>query len=125
MKKYKPFFKIEEKSASLQSNLTTTMEFFLREGKLWVTYNGITVTMKDFLNKNKFPESQVIMDLIYERIVNKYNSLPTVAYAIHNNENRSNIILNFITEYFAKNKNPLDVIIKNSGEIIMNLEHEF
>ncbi len=114
MKRYEPLFE--------RQTITTTLEFFIKGNKLFVNYNNNTIPFLMFCDKHKYPESELILKYLYQEIIYEYNYLPDVKLAKENNEKREVVILDFIMKYFPKKENPIDVMIKNNGEVTFNIE---
>ena len=114
---YKRYF-IED-----SSGFTSTFEFFIRNGKLYCEYNGNKARpFIEYLNKSYYPEVRMLLRKICEWIVKKYNHFDSVQSWIKDRKRWEEIIVNFIEKYFAKYNDPLDVIVKANGTVVMNLE---
>jgi hypothetical protein len=94
--------------------MATTLEFWKQHDKIFVEYNKTVYSFNDFL---KLPNSQPILDIIYNKIMKDYYS------EIKDCKNKSEAIGLFIKNHFLKKDGLFDVIILEDGKLVkFNLE---
>lgn len=116
MKRYKKLFN------EIEGSITSTLEFYTQNGKVMVTYNGQDMPFLQFLDKKKYPASAPIIEFMYKKILKSFKNLPAIKSSIARHEPKEKIVLRFIIEYLSLKEDPIDIMIKNNGDIIFNLE---
>ena len=92
---------------------TSTLEFVIMYKALYVIYNGVNeIRLVDFIRK--YPEAMDILKTLYDHLL-KNNCVNK------NNDWKKELIM-FIQNRLQKDDGKLDVIIRNNGKVIINIE---
>jgi hypothetical protein len=95
--------------------ITTSVEFFIdRKDQIMLYYNDKLMSFYEFL---KLKESKLILEIMYNHIIQKIK-----VFEPAEGLTKIEAIIQFIREYFTQNKPPLDIFIKNSGELEFNFD---
>ena len=97
------------------TRLTTTLEFYVKGGKLWVRYNGSEMIYQVFLKKTV---AKPLLDILYNYLMKEY----PILFRDTDPKKKDTALVNFILDYFNKDKAPHDVLILDSGKLQVVLE---
>ncbi len=92
---------------------TTTLEFVMQLKSLYVCYNNFNeIRLVDFIRR--YPEAIDILKTLHAHLLQK-------GYVNRNADWKRELIL-FIQNHLQRNDCKLDVIIRNNGKVVMNIE---
>jgi hypothetical protein len=110
--------KVIKTGNTIQYNL----DFYMDKSVMTVDYNSKTMPIMHFLDKNRYSESRVILNLIYGAIINDVSVEDSyIKYAVANNEPREQILLIFLIEKIIEEKKVVNIVIRKNSDVAITL----
>jgi hypothetical protein len=98
--------------------MTTNLEFYRRDGSIYVEYKDKEWPMAEFL---KLEEAKKIINRMYQKILMDYND--EIKQLVQNVSIKGEVVGAFIKKYFLKANKTFDVVIYEESNLVkFNLE---